>query len=155
MGQIVPEICPFQAREGDRGVMAVQKIGTYWKIGAYDDAGFKYRPMSLFSRKYSIFKRKRHSCSPRERCWTGFCWCPAEGFGSAGRFVRRGSIHGKYPTRETRIQVPIINWEKYLAGDQNVLHSIEGLPDIMSSRPEIIFVRTEHVGSGNESETKA
>ena len=31
----------------------LSNIGVHWKIGAYDDAGFEYRRMSLFSRKYS------------------------------------------------------------------------------------------------------
>ena len=36
------------------GGIGCSKTGAYWKIGAYGNARFEYRRMSLFSRKYSI-----------------------------------------------------------------------------------------------------
>ncbi len=40
-------------------------------------------------------------------------------------------------------RLPVIIWEECLTGAQNVRQSAEGLPDILSSTPEIIFAITE------------
>ena len=37
----------------------------------------------------------------------------------------------------------VINWEECLTGAQNVRQSAEGLPDILSGTPEIIFATTD------------
>ena len=44
--------------------------------------------------------------------------------------------------RQQRKELLVIDWEKCLTGDQNVRQSNEGLPDILSGKPEIIFTRT-------------
>ncbi len=52
--------------------------------------------------------------------------------------------------RQGRQELPDIFADHVLkkcpAGDQNVLQSIEGLPDILSGRPEIIFVSVVTTG---------
>ncbi len=61
----------------------------------------------------------------------------------AGHFVQQGSIHIECLTRKTRITT-VINWENCPTGAQNVRQSAEGLPDILSGTPEIVFATTEH-----------
>ena len=39
--------------------------------------------------------------------------------------------------------LPVINWEKCLTGTQHVRQIVEGLPDILSGTPEIIFAITD------------
>ncbi len=60
----------------------------------------------------------------------------------AGHFVLIGHRKFLASVRHKIKHLLVINGEKSLTGNQNIRQSIEGLRDILSGRPEIIFART-------------
>ncbi len=112
---------------------------------------FSWAPLNIdFAGSFRLSEWTQNLSSDRVICQTcpaHFCQCQAECSVLAGHFVQHDSIHIKCSTRKIRMTTDIYQSatgkNEQINGAQNFRQSAEGLPNVLSGKPDIILLITD------------